>query len=132
MVLLEAVTFNLLIGNNDAHAKNFSILYLPDGSSRLAPLYDLVCTVFYPEIMNKLAMKIGGEANPELVFPREFDKFATDAGLSPTLVRRRIPEFAHTVLDATTKIKVPGEVAEKVAHMIAERCESMISRFGRN
>jgi serine/threonine-protein kinase HipA len=132
MVLLEAVTFNLLIGNNDAHAKNFSILYLPDGSSRLAPLYDLVCTVFYPEIMNKLAMKIGGEANPELVFPREFDKFATDAGLSPTLARRRIPEFAHTVLDATTKIKASGEVAEKVADLIAKRCESVISRFKRS
>ncbi|MSQ99082.1 MAG: type II toxin-antitoxin system HipA family toxin [Xanthomonadales bacterium] len=132
MVLLEAVTFNLLIGNNDAHAKNFSFLYLPDGSRRLAPLYDLVCTVFYPEIVNKLAMKIGGEANPELVFPGEFEKFAKDTGLAPALVKRRIPEFAHAVLDAATRIKASGEVVDKVADLIAKRCESVISRFKRS
>lgn len=48
IALLDAVIFNLLIGNHDAHAKNFSLLYMPDRSIRLAPLYDLVSTVFLP------------------------------------------------------------------------------------
>jgi serine/threonine-protein kinase HipA len=26
-LLLDAVTFNYLVGNNDAHGKNFSLLY---------------------------------------------------------------------------------------------------------
>jgi hypothetical protein len=38
--LLDAVIFNLIIGNHDAHAKNFSLLYLSHRSVRLAPLYD--------------------------------------------------------------------------------------------
>ena len=59
--LLNAIIFNLLIGNNDAHAKNYSLLYERDGKARLAPLYDLVCTVYYREIENKLAMRVGGE-----------------------------------------------------------------------
>jgi serine/threonine-protein kinase HipA len=105
---------------------------LPDGSKRLAPLYDLVCTVFYPEIINKLAMKIGGEANPELVYPKEFDIFATEGGLSPTLVRRSIPQIANSVLETTTRIEASGELVEKVADLIATRCESVISRFGRS
>src|SRR5579862_2004816 len=43
--LLDAVIFNYLIGNNDAHGKNFSLIYL-EGTAILAPLYDLVSTVF--------------------------------------------------------------------------------------
>ena len=41
--LFDAVVFNYLMGNNDAHGKNFPFLYR-DGAAGLAPLYDLVCT----------------------------------------------------------------------------------------
>ena len=54
--LLDAVIFNYLIGNHDAHGKNFSLLYEEPGEARLAPLYDLVCTVYYPELSRKMAM----------------------------------------------------------------------------
>ena len=45
--LLDAVFFNWLIGDNDAHGKNFSMIYRADGQTRLAPLYDLVSTAAY-------------------------------------------------------------------------------------
>src|ERR1019366_7915449 len=52
--LLDAVVFNFLVGNNDAHAKNFSLLYRGMSTAsletRLAPLYDVVSTRFYPEL----------------------------------------------------------------------------------
>jgi serine/threonine-protein kinase HipA len=38
--LLRLVTFNYLIGNIDAHAKNISFLRHPDGTATLAPAYD--------------------------------------------------------------------------------------------
>jgi serine/threonine-protein kinase HipA len=50
ITLFEASIFNYLIGNNDAHGKNFSLLYSPIEqrfSARLAPLYDLVCTAYF-------------------------------------------------------------------------------------
>jgi len=56
--LLRAVVLNVLIGNADAHAKNLSLLHLPDGSMQLAPLYDLVSTLSYPELDPELAMYI--------------------------------------------------------------------------
>ncbi len=61
--LLDAAIFNLIIGNADAHAKNFSLLH-NDGTIVLAPLYDLLSTMIYPGICHvpKLAMKIGGKA----------------------------------------------------------------------
>lgn len=41
--LLDAVIFNFLIGNNDAHGKNFSLIY-QGRECRLAPLYDVLST----------------------------------------------------------------------------------------
>lgn len=39
--LLRYITFNIAVGNTDAHAKNFSLLHQPDGTITLAPLYDV-------------------------------------------------------------------------------------------
>lgn len=54
--LLQAVTFNVLIANGDAHGKNFSLIHERDGSLRMAPLYDLLCTYLYGD--DRLAMHI--------------------------------------------------------------------------
>ncbi len=54
--LLEAVTVNALIGNGDAHAKNFSLLHTEGGALTLTPLYDLMCTLYYGD--DRLAMYI--------------------------------------------------------------------------
>lgn len=54
--LLQSVTVNSMIGNGDAHAKNFSLLHNPDGSLQLAPLYDLISTLYYED--DRLAMRI--------------------------------------------------------------------------
>ena len=57
--LFDAVVFNYLIGNCDAHGKNFS--FLRDGAAvRMALVYDLVSTQAYPDLSKQMAMKIGG------------------------------------------------------------------------
>jgi len=44
--LLRRTTFNMAVGNADAHAKNFSLLHEPDSPViRLAPLYDVLSTM---------------------------------------------------------------------------------------
>ena len=75
--LLDAAIFNLIIGNADAHAKNFSLLHL-GGTITLAPLYDLLSTILYAELSPKLAMKIGGKAVMADIEPRHWDRFASD------------------------------------------------------
>ena len=57
---VDRVVFNFLIGNGDAHGKNFSILYA-GRRPRLAPVYDALCTTVYPPIADKMAMKIDGK-----------------------------------------------------------------------
>jgi len=44
--LLRRTTFNMAVGNADAHAKNFSVLHDPDSPTiSLAPLYDVLSTI---------------------------------------------------------------------------------------
>jgi serine/threonine-protein kinase HipA len=62
-LLMRATVFNYLVGNNDAHGKNFAILYDMDGNSRLAPFYDILCTQVYDELTNDMCMKIGDHYN---------------------------------------------------------------------
>jgi serine/threonine-protein kinase HipA len=56
--LLTLVTLAACVGNLDMHAKNISLLHLPDGSSRLAPAYDVVPLTHYPGIDGRMAMAI--------------------------------------------------------------------------
>lgn len=125
--LLDAVIYNYLVGNNDAHGKNFSLLYrqLEKGGreTRLSPLYDIVSTVYYPELSRNMAMKIGGEYSSEKIAARDFEKLAEEAGLGRALVRRRVPELADTVMASLGKVDVAHPTAEKVAALIRERCE---------
>ncbi|HYL78229.1 MAG TPA: type II toxin-antitoxin system HipA family toxin [Bryobacteraceae bacterium] len=131
--LLDAVIFNYLIGNNDAHGKNFSLLYHGAGMEsqqiRLAPLYDLVSTVYYPELSRNMAMKIGGEYSSEKVLPQNFERLAEEASLAKPMVKRRVPELADTVLAALAKAPIEHPVAEAVAAPIRERCENVRTSF---
>jgi serine/threonine-protein kinase HipA len=125
--LLDAVIFNYLIGNNDAHGKNFSLLYHGIGTNdpeiRLAPLYDLVSTIYYPELSRNMAMKIGGEYSSEKVMPKNFEKLAEEARLGKPLVSSRVRELADKVIATLPKVEIAHPVAEKVAALIRQRSQ---------
>ena len=82
---VNAVVFNFLIGNSDAHGKNFALLHGAPGSCSLAPFYDLVCTAVY-DVTTDLAMSIGGEVRPDDVGQAAWREFARSADLNPTLL----------------------------------------------
>lgn len=54
--LLRAVVLHTLVGNGDAHGKNYSLLHEPSGALRMAPLYDVMSTLYYRD--DRLAMYI--------------------------------------------------------------------------
>lgn len=122
---LDAVIFNFLVGNHDAHGKNFSLTYDQD-SIRLAPLYDIVCTAFYPELSRKMAMKIGGEYESAKIYPRHFEKMAEECGLAKPLVKKRVPELAAAVISALDTITIPHPVADGVKALIREHSQRTI------
>jgi serine/threonine-protein kinase HipA len=131
--LLNTVIFNYLVGNNDAHGKNFSLLYRGTGTvdfqTSLAPLYDLVSTAYYPELSRTMAMKLGGEYSSDRVMPRNFEQLAEEAELAKPLVRRRVPEVVEKLLAALSEFEHTNETAEKLSRLIRTRCELTLRRF---
>ncbi len=132
--LLDAVIYNYLVGNNDAHGKNFSLLYRGTGTEnfeiRLAPLYDVVSTVYYPELSRDMAMRIGDEYSSEKVTAKNFEQLAEEAGLGKPLVRVRVVELSERVIATLPKLETAHPVAQKVAALIHQRSEKAVSRFG--
>jgi serine/threonine-protein kinase HipA len=95
--LLDAAIFNVLLGNADAHGKNFSLIYEREAVS-LAPLYDLLCTVAYPELSQSFSMKIAKRATLEDFRPDTWDEFAKDIGTAAPYTRRRVEGLAKTMI----------------------------------
>jgi len=122
--LLDAVVFNFLVGNNDAHGKNFSLLYRQN-ETRLAPLYDIVSTLAYPDLSPKMAMKIGGEYLPNKVTLAHFERLADDAGLSRAMVKRRIRALAEKTLAEIAKMETKREIEARVARQVALQAERL-------
>ena len=131
--LLDAVIYNFLVGNNDAHGKNFSLLYHGMGTAnqqiRLAPVYDVVSTTYYPELSKDMAMKIGREYSSDKVTLKDFEQLAEEAGLAKPIVRNRVPELAETVIANLDKLGIEHPVAEAVAALIRKNCEIVRTRF---
>jgi len=96
---------------------------------RLAPLYDIVGTVYYPEVSRDMAMKIGGEYSAEKLTARNFEQLAEEAGLGKPLVRARVPEMAERVIATLEKTETTHPDAEKVAALIRQRSKRIRDRF---
>lgn len=107
--LLDAAIVHMLLGNADAHGKNYSLLRKPGGEVVLAPLYDLLSTVACPRYTPRFAMNIAGRRTLEELRRIDWDRFARRCGMAPPFVRRRVRELCELAS------RRAGEVAEELA-----------------
>lgn len=125
--LADAALFNLIIGNADAHAKNFSLLRRPSGEIVLAPLYDLVATLAWPTLSARFAMKFGGAATLEEIDVAAFARFAADSGLALPYLRRRAAELARSVVARLAGDAAIGDdLADDLSAMISDRAQRLL------
>jgi serine/threonine-protein kinase HipA len=104
-LLTSALVFNYLIGNMDAHGKNFSLLHTTQHNVRLAPFYDIICTGVYPETTRKMAMKIGSQYEFDKVFPRHWEQLCKDTHLSYPGLKQILENQGELILTAAENEK---------------------------
>lgn len=124
--LLELICFNYLIGNADAHAKNISLLHTNEGV-RLAPFYDLVCTLTYSKLSRKAAMKIGGEYQLNNIRAHHWEQLALESELKPAYVMSTLNELKEKVLSkleivAKRYLQYADPVIPEIVTLIKARC----------
>lgn len=128
---LDWVCFNLLIGNNDSHSKNISLL-LSEGKIELAPFYDLFCTAIYPTLKRNFSFKVGGRDDASRIGKNQFDKVDNELGLKLGTMTERALLMSEKLMkekdDLAEKIKseLPNaKIVKRIADMIGDRCRSL-------
>jgi serine/threonine-protein kinase HipA len=135
--MLQRVVFNYLIGNNDAHAKNFSLLY-SYGECRLAPAYDLVSTAAYPELNQNFAMKIGGRKNAEYLQLRHWMRLVPDAQASrssfKTMTLDLCGQIEKNIDDCTQELSLnqssDKQIIQSIVDLVISRLNRLQNLFG--
>lgn len=95
---LRMTLFNLLVGNNDNHAKNNALLYGPGQSITLAPFYDLVPVQTVAGFKEDLAFHIGEAKVPGDLTSADLLRFCADIGLPGPGAKRILPNAAHELV----------------------------------
>ena len=130
-------SLNYLIGNCDAHAKNFSVLHdvrkagvkeqklyavKESGAITLAPFYDLASTDAFENLSKEMAMKIGGAWDIRAVQKQDFYKAAREISVKEKEIDELSGSFS-SIVPAAQEIR--EEIAK--AGFDAEICGRIIN-----
>lgn len=123
IAFLDAVIFNIAIGNVDSHAKNYSIL-LGQNSTELAPLYDLMSGLDWDGITQNHAQKIGGERRGRYIYKKHWERLAQACGLGVTPTLKRVKQVCTRILKELPK--AVEQVREMGGHQMLDVFEASI------
>lgn len=127
--LLLWLIFNYLAGNSDGHAKNLALLYESDGSIRLAPFYDLICTRAVEHIDVNLAFAIGGQANPGHITADHWQRLAGECDVGHRFLESLLRDTADRLLANLPLVKESFEhdcgeypALQRIEQMVTAQC----------
>lgn len=116
--LMNWLCFNLLIGNNDSHSKNISIL-LKNGKNELAPFYDLLSTVMYDSLKKQFSFKIGDKDKFSEIGINQFHLLEKELGVKENTLVQRMRQVRDRVMEAKEEV---------VSEVLAQYPKAKISR----
>jgi len=95
--------FNLIIGNRDAHGKNYSILH-KNNKRGLAPAYDILSTAYYDELSIKMSMSINGKFELDEVLEEDLFIMSESANISGNIVLKEYQRIKDQILTSAEHI----------------------------
>lgn len=121
-LFFERVLLNFLLGNGDAHLKNFSMLESADGGLRLSPAYDIVCSKVVMPRESDCALTLNGKQNK--IDRGDFERFAGTLKIPPKVVGGIFERFSqgHPLMaGAVSQSRLSADMQDKVHRIIEER-----------
>lgn len=122
---IRMLIFHYLVGNADAHGKNYALLYGSD-TPDLAPIYDVVCTAVYPRLSKRLAMKIGGRDVPDTIQLKHWKTLVPETKSSQRVLVRDVAQMAERVVSEADAL-VAELADEGIRHPILYAIRKVIS-----
>jgi serine/threonine-protein kinase HipA len=137
------IAFNFLVMGTDAHAKNFSVIHLPERRMYLAPLYDVLS--YEPYVADdherrrlRMAMKVGGYYKFDQTQARHWEHQATIMNMDPEKMVVTVLDLARQIPDALSEIVkecradgLTDAVLDKMLDGTSARCSIVIEAYER-
>lgn len=105
--LLQAVTFNVVIGNGDAHSKNYSLMIDQAGKVSLAPLYDSAPTAYLDPRFRGTGHVINGRTSLDSISVEDLVDEAASWGMSKSRASRVVTSTISRVHDVVDEFALP-------------------------
>ncbi len=122
--LIHWAMYNLIIGNSDAHGKNFSFFISKHGM-RPTPFYDMLCVMMY-DFDHGLAMAYGDEFDPDGVRAFELRDFADRVGVNHKLVAKVLAALCVKILDLFESELLDSHTMTKAEQAFIAKLEGFI------
>ena len=124
MDFVRRAVFSALIGNGDAHLKNWSVLYEDPVRPTLSPAYDLVSTIPYLP-RDRLALGFGGSRRFQRIDDRRLGRFAKAARLPFEAVRSECRDTVERTISAWKKHERRDVLPRWIDEAISTHMESV-------
>ncbi len=112
--LLRRLTFVVASGNDDAHMKNWSVVYPHPGTvAFLSPLYDQVFTGQWPDYRKSLALKLGGSKDFAALDRRRFGQLAARVGQPADAAMQLVDQAVLDQLAAWRRLREHASVDDE-------------------
>jgi serine/threonine-protein kinase HipA len=130
---VDSIALNWLIAGTDAHAKNYSVLHARGPQLRLAPLYDIITILPYPQLtygMNKLAMAIGEERLISAIAGSHWRTLADEIGIRGDVLLERVANLAVAIPRAVDRLNAT-HASDETAHILSRLSQQVVSHCQR-
>lgn len=133
--LFDAVVFNILACNTDAHAKNYSLLVSAAPKMRMAPLYDVMCAEVFDGVTRNLAQTVADKNRGAYLKRRHWLRLAAACGLAGPPTLRRIAGLANRALANVEMARLEVEAMPAGGHeslaavveAVARQCRAILA-----
>lgn len=103
---VRRLTAMVVVGNTDAHLKNWALIYRDGRTPELSPVFDFhSLTIDRTNRYRALALTLGGEEMPSLVVADNFKRFAEHAGTDTDAVLSTVAETVHSLRTAWRDVR---------------------------
>ncbi len=133
--LYKRILACLLVGNTDAHLKNFAMFHTRDGL-RLTPSYDLVSANRYDQFKT-IALSMGGASDLDIgnLKPKHIIDLGRGFGLNDKIILDIIDELQKNLAAAkqaifTAKISCSSQLREKLINLMEKRWNGSFNSIG--
>lgn len=120
--LVSAIAFTIAIGNADAHTKNLSFLHTNAETIELAPLYDTVPTVLWPNLTKESALAVNERFPIDELTLEDIEAEAASWPFDRDAARAAATATLEQLRDAARALD-----SETLGQVVAARCDSLLA-----